>query len=63
MKTGKQYTTFSLDLKSNTFLNSLRFPEATFPSNAWKRVSKINDWVSKGIKIACKHKHDLYLNG
>jgi hypothetical protein len=27
-----------------------------------EKVLKSNEWITKGIKISCKHKHDLYLN-
>jgi hypothetical protein len=51
-----------VDLKFNTFQSILRIFEASFPTNTQKKVFKSNEWITKGIKISCKHKRDLYLN-
>jgi hypothetical protein len=51
-----------VDVKFSTFQNILRTFEASFPAITQKKVFKSNEWITKGMKISCihKHKHDFY---
>ena len=53
--------TFNTNENFNLFLDtSIKHFEATFPITYINHKNRQNNWISKGIRISCKKKRDLY---
>jgi len=53
--------TFNTNETFNLFLDTLiKHFEATFPITYINHKNRQNNWISKGIRISCKKKRDLY---
>jgi hypothetical protein len=56
------FTDCDMDTIFNSFLNTyLRIFYSNFPSKQTKVVTRYNPWLTKGIRVSCQHKRDLYI--